>query len=279
MAINQEQIKQPKSPSKIIAIPSLLFEALAMVFLSIVLSIIIEWVGMFFNYWGEDTYYHAKNIFTTELNWVLGDSLAEMQILSNFYSSSFEYLNHYLINESGLSLAATGQLSISLLWMIVVSIFFTYLANFTKFNNDIIFKTFLSIMAILPILFLVAVALDIMFELHFLTDYIFAMVYVIQLTIVRLLTILFSLPVFMLLMLYIVADGMYQRQIRKLSGAMESAFIYHHSKRWIKPLIGLPMVLLLSSPIAVHPSVFVLVVTLTPGIFVLITVKYFKKYV
>ena len=274
----KDQIREPKSPSKLIGLPSYIVNILAVIFLSIVISTIVEWIGMYFNYWDEPNYLHAKNTFVTEINWVLGDALSSVQNMANMYSYLFEVLNQHLVEQSGLKLLAAGELSVSLLWMFVVSALFIFLANWTKFRDDIIMQIFLSILAMLPILFLIAIGIDYVFEIGFLKDYILALVYILQLTIVRVLTILFSLPVFVLLTLYIVADGMYQRQIRKLSGAMESSFVYHHSKRWIKPLIGLPIVLLLSSPVAIHPSIFVLVVTLTPGMFLLVSIKYFKKY-
>ena len=274
----KDQIREPKSPGKFVGVPTYLVSVLAFLFLSIAISVIIEWVGMYFEYWDEPNYQHAKVNFITELNWVLGDSLASMQQAANFYSYLFETLNYYLVERSGLKLAVAGELTLSLLWILAVTILFSFLANWTKFRDDVVMQVFLSILGTLPVLFLIAIAIDIVFDLVFLKDYILALVYILQLTIVRVLTILFSLPTFILLTLYIAADGMYQRQIRKLSGAMESSFVYHHSKRWIKPLIGLPIVLLLSSPVAIHPSIFVLVVTLTPGAFLLVSIKYFKKY-
>jgi hypothetical protein len=66
--------------------------------------------------------------------------------------------------------------------------------------------------------------------------------------------------------------------LENYQGATESAYIYHHAKRWIKPLIGLPIVLLLSSPWSVHPSVFILFVSAVPGFFVWMSAAYFKKH-
>jgi hypothetical protein len=278
MKTQEQAVKQPKSPSKLIGIPTYLFGILSTLFLSIVISIIIEWIGIFFNYWDLPGHLHAKDIFTKELSWVLGDSLSSMQSVANFYTDAFTQINHYAIQKSGIEQLALGELSLSMFWILIISVFFSYLANWTHFRDDFIMSFFLNILAILPILFLISVAIDIILGFNVLKEYIFAMVYIIQLTIIRVLTILFSFPAFLLITLYVIADGLYQRQIRKLSGAMESSFIYHHTKRWIKPLIAAPMVLLLASPFAIHPSVFVLVATLTPGFFILTTVKYFKKY-
>jgi muconolactone delta-isomerase len=40
------------------------------------LSIVIEWLGIVFDWWQLPQHYHAKNIFDAELNWALGDFLS-----------------------------------------------------------------------------------------------------------------------------------------------------------------------------------------------------------
>jgi integrating conjugative element membrane protein (TIGR03747 family) len=112
----------------------------------------------------------------------------------------------------------------------------------------------------------------------YLAQYILSAIYIIQVVVVRLIVILCAIPAFIILNIFFVVDGLFIRQLRKISGATESAYIYHHAKVWIKPLIGLPIVLLLSSPWSVHPSIFILFVSIVPGFFIWSSVAYFKKY-
>jgi hypothetical protein len=37
--------------------------------ISIFLSIVIEWLGIVFDWWQLPQHYHAKNMFDAELNW------------------------------------------------------------------------------------------------------------------------------------------------------------------------------------------------------------------
>lgn len=112
----------------------------------------------------------------------------------------------------------------------------------------------------------------------YLVQYILSAIYIIQVVVIRLIVIACAIPVFIALNIFFIADGLFIRQLRKLSGATESAYIYHHAKRWIKPLIGFPIVLLLALPWSVHPSVFILFVSIIPGFFIWMSTAYFKKH-
>ena len=210
-----------KAPGKISSFFSFLGSAIGVLLISIILSIVIEWLGVTFNFWHEQGYHHAKKMFNTELNWVLGDFLPKDSIYANIFINVFEFSYTWLIDKSGL----------------------IYLSS-----------------------------------VDLIAQYILSAIYIIQVVLVRLLVILCAIPAFIVINVITTVDGMYIRQLRKFGGATESAFLYHHSKRWIKPIISLLIVLMLASPFSVHPSVFILTISLVPGFFLWLSVAYFKKY-
>lgn len=216
---NTTNKREPGKFGKMLNFISSLFIVLIV---SIFLSILIEWIGIMFDWWDLPKHYHAKDIFDSELQWALGDFLSNNAFYKNVFLHIFENAYYYVIQLTGLE----------------------WLAN----HSD------------------------------YLVQYILASIYIIQVVIIRLIVILCAIPAFFALNIFFTADGLYIRQLRKLSGATESAYIYHHSKRWIKPLIGLPIVLLLASPISVHPSIFIIFISIVPGFFVWMSVAYFKKY-
>jgi integrating conjugative element membrane protein (TIGR03747 family) len=198
------------------------FDVFALLFITIVLSVIIEWLGIAFDWWDLDKHYHAKSMFDSEINWVLGDFLSDNTFYKENFIHLFENAYYLAVQQTGLE----------------------WLSN----NSD------------------------------YLVQYILSAIYIIQVVVVRLIVILCAIPAFIMLNVFFVIDGLFIRQLRKISGATESAYIYHHAKVWIKPLIGLPIVLLLSSPWSVHPSIFILFVSIVPGFFIWSSVAYFKKY-
>ncbi len=220
MATTKNEVNK-KAPGKISSAFMWLSGAISVLVISILLSIIIEWLGMAFNWWSEPNYYHAKTMFNTEIDWVLGDFLAEDSVYVNIFLNAFEWSYLWLIDKSGL----------------------LYLSG-----------------------------------VDFIANYALAAIYIIQVVLIRLLIILCAIPAFIVINLITTIDGMYIRQLRKFGGATESAFLYHHSKRWIKPIISLFVVLMLASPFSVHPSIFILAISLVPGFFLWLSVAYFKKY-
>jgi hypothetical protein len=50
--------------------------------------IVIEWLGIVFDWWQLPQHYHAKNMFDAELNWALGDFLSN----NLFYKNTFLHI-------------------------------------------------------------------------------------------------------------------------------------------------------------------------------------------
>lgn len=220
--MNSENNKTDKRASKFNRLLNFIISIFSVLFVSICLSISIEFVGITFDWWGLPQHYHAKAMFDSEMGWVLGEFLSTNGFYKEGFIDVFQRAYFLAVQQTGLE------------WLS---------------NNS-----------------------------NYLINYILAAIYIIQVVIIRLIVIICAIPAFIALNVFFIVDGLFIRQLRKLSGATESAYIYHHAKRWIKPLIGLPIVLLLASPWSVHPSVFILFVSLVPGFFVWMSVAYFKKH-
>lgn len=86
------------------------------------------------------------------------------------------------------------------------------------------------------------------------------------------------LPFFALIGFLAVVDGLVQRDIRKFQGARESTFLFHR----IKPLIGTTVTILylcyMVCPLAVRPEYFLMPLALISGLFIMLAIKGFKKY-
>ena len=63
-----------------------------------------------------------------------------------------------------------------------------------------------------------------------------------------------SVPLFILVAIEEIADGMVRRDLRRYGAVYESSFIYHHAKRVVKPVAYIPCVLYLSALFAVYPN-------------------------
>jgi len=191
---------------------------------SLFLSIMIELLGIFFEWWDQPGALHAKTSLERELQWLNSD-FKQMMIAP----------------------VEVALLALQLMYQYVIeAIYLTWLID--KLEGSVYEQYF------------VAIALTI------------------QLNAVRLAVILMSLPAFILFAIYGFVDGLNERDIRTWSGGRESSFVYHHSKQWIAPFVYLPIILYLSSPWSIHPSIFMLAFALPFAYSIWLTTMYFKKY-
>ncbi len=95
----------------------------------------------------------------------------------------------------------------------------------------------------------------------------------------RILIFLSFIPFIVLIFSLMVTDGLVQRDIRKFKGERESALYFHR----VKPLAAFSFYLIyfiyLCFPYPYSPVVFLLTMTALTSVFMMLTVKYFKKYV
>ncbi|EPJ5863481.1 MULTISPECIES: TIGR03747 family integrating conjugative element membrane protein [Raoultella] len=109
-------------------------------------------------------------------------------------------------------------------------------------------------------------------------EYLMATIYVSLVFLMRVTILVLSVPLFVLVAIVGIADGMVRRDLRRYGAAYESSFLYHHAKRVVKPAAYIPCVLYLSAPFAVYPNVLLLPAALLMGLAISVTMGSFKKY-
>ncbi len=83
---------------------------------------------------------------------------------------------------------------------------------------------------------------------------------------------------FALVCLVAFIDGLVERDIRRACGGIESAMIYHRSKRLIIPSTMLSFGFYMTSPVSIHPTIVFLPIMALVGFTIYSTAKSFKKY-
>jgi integrating conjugative element membrane protein (TIGR03747 family) len=109
-------------------------------------------------------------------------------------------------------------------------------------------------------------------------EYALAAMQVTQVFSVRLAILALAMPLFLLFSLVALVDGLVKRDLRRWGGGRESSFVYHWSKRTALPLLMLTWVIYLALPISLHPSFVVLPFTTLFALSVAVTASTFKKY-
>lgn len=95
---------------------------------------------------------------------------------------------------------------------------------------------------------------------------------------VRMLVLCLTLPLFIMAALVGLTDGLVRRDIRRFGAGRESGFVFHRAKASITPLAVLPWVVYLALPVSVHPLWILLPSAILLSIAVNITAASFKKY-
>jgi integrating conjugative element membrane protein (TIGR03747 family) len=109
-------------------------------------------------------------------------------------------------------------------------------------------------------------------------DFVVAAVQVTQVFSVRLAVLILATPVFVLFTLVALVDGFVQRDLRRWGGGRESSFVYHWAKRSALPLLVLSWVVYLALPFSLHPSLVILPFAALFALSVAVTASRFKKY-
>lgn len=88
----------------------------------------------------------------------------------------------------------------------------------------------------------------------YLHEYLMATVWICVITLVRVTILVLSVPLFLMVVLVSLVEGLGRRDLRRYGAGYESSFVYHHAKKMVKPAIVVPMMLYLSWPTAVLPQ-------------------------
>ena len=109
-------------------------------------------------------------------------------------------------------------------------------------------------------------------------EYVLAAMQVTQVFSVRLAVLALAMPVFVMFTLVAIVDGLVKRDLRRWGGGRESSFVYHWAKRSALPLLVLTWVIYLALPFSLHPSFVVLPFATLFALSVAVTASTFKKY-
>ncbi len=209
-------------------------------------SIVIEWIGMATEYWEEPGVEHSEQMLVQELNYLNEDFKRSvivdqpMAFAKNFADSFYHA-----------TFVATGMKS-AVIWLATPT---PITAEKTKGFRSTLHGYY-----------------------QVVEDYVFAAMIVIQIFAVRLAVLILAFPVFILLALLGLIDGLVQRDIRRWSGGRESSFVYHWAKKILYPSLILPWIIYLAMPVSVHPNLVVLPFAVLFAISVTVMASTFKKY-
>lgn len=113
---------------------------------------------------------------------------------------------------------------------------------------------------------------------NYMRSYIEATLYILIVFVIRLMIIILTSPLFMLAGLVGLIDGLVQRDLRRFGVGRESAYKYHHAKRWVAPVMFLAWIIYLSIPISIHPNFILIPSAILFGVMISLTASNFKKY-
>ncbi|PHM28334.1 TIGR03747 family integrating conjugative element membrane protein [Xenorhabdus innexi] len=250
----QQQIRANSESSRPVKEPGLFAKVLwhfplyliGMLLASLFFSIVIEWIGIAF-FWSEQGAEHSRQVMLIE-----GGYLSSEFTRSLFMSSPSQTLSY------GIESVYT--------WLFVDSGIMTWFHSVYQeqatSNNAIVRE-------------LNGWSEDI-FEV--LKAYLLASVFVTITFLIRITILVLSIPLFVLVLLVAMVEGLGRRDLRRYGAGYESSFVYHHAKRFVKPAFYVPCVVYLSWPSAVYPNLLLLPAAILLGVAVTVMTASFKKY-
>ena len=235
----QRAVAEPGTVSRLL---TGIAQCLKWLFLSLIFSIAVEWIGMMF-WWEQQGLGHSRQMLVTELQF-LGTDFQQSWLTANpiAFASNLSDRTSYVVFEW------TGFVDL-IQWMTPVPT-----AEETGLRP----------------------------RLHHLyrpvSDFILAAMQITQVFAVRLAILALAIPVFGLFTVVALVDGLVRRDLRRWGGGRESSFVYHYAKKAAIPLIIMAWVVYLALPFSLHPSWIILPFALAFSFTVTITASTFKKY-
>jgi integrating conjugative element membrane protein (TIGR03747 family) len=221
---------------------TLLAQGIQWLLLSLLFSILIEWIGMVL-WWPDQGLDHSRQMLAAELGYLSAD-----------FSRS-------LITED------PAQFTAAISNRVYYALFeVTHIARVINWASDPSAAQGS------------AVASRLHAFVHPVTEYALAAMQITQVFAVRLAILLLALPLFGMFALIAIVDGLVQRDLRRWSGGRESSFVYHWAKRAALPLLVLAWVVYLALPFSLHPSVVILPFASLFALSIAVTASRFKKY-
>lgn len=239
------EAKRTKSvdPDKSKTIFDLFWGAVFIIIFSLFLSIIVEWIGMSF-FWEDEGSMHSLTMLSTEINYINKDfshqNIAGYRPI-DFVSHSYEAF-YGTKKESGIAQS-----------------FINWLNSPTDDSTG-------------------SIEAYIKSSSHSLKEYLLAAMYIALVFAIRLSILILSLPLFFLVAILAIVDGLAIRDVRRWSNGRESGFRYHYAKSFVLPSFFVAWILYLSIPFSIHPNIIILPLCLLMGLVVRSAFTWFKKY-
>lgn len=167
---------------------------------SLMLSLLIEYTGIAF-FWPEAGAAHSEAVMNTELGWL-----------------STEFTRSLLLSEP--SVTVVRWVTLAYQWLFVDSGFTGWIKqqNVLQTGSDNELTRNLNNWSG----WLAG-------NLH---EYLMATVWICVITLVRVTILVLSVPLFLMVVLVSLVEGLGRRDLRRYGAGYESSFVYHHAKRW-----------------------------------------------
>lgn len=221
------------------------WRVIGMLLVSLLFSLIVEYIGIAF-FWPDQGAEHSRAVMVTE---------------SGYFSEGF---TRSLLLSAPVSTVSTW-IALGYQWLFVNSGFLGWLQSAQAGNSGNAVTDSLNLGGA----WLVQTA----------REYLMATMYVTLVFLMRVTILVLSVPLFVLVALVGIVDGMVRRDLRRYGAGYESSFLYHHAKRFVKPAVYIPCVLYLSAPFSVYPNLLLLPAALLMGLAISVTMGAFKKYI
>jgi integrating conjugative element membrane protein (TIGR03747 family) len=217
-------------------------KAIKWVLLSLVFSIIIEWVGMVL-WWPEEGIEHSRMMLAKEISYL--DTDFRRSVVT---SDPARFAKRFADNT------------------------YHYLFEVTQF------VVFIRWVSLPPAMNEQGLRVTLHKIYNPIAEFIIAMMQVTQVFSVRLAILTLAMPIFLLFSLVALVDGLVQRDLRRWGGGRESSFVYHYAKKAALPLVVITWVVYLALPFSLHPSLIILPFANLFALSVAVTASTFKKY-
>ncbi len=100
----------------------------------------------------------------------------------------------------------------------------------------------------------------------------------IQLFGVKLAVVALAMPIYLVFAVWGAGEGLTVRALRRYRAMHESAYVFHHAKRLVWPMVALPVVVYLALPMSLSPVLVFGPCALVYGLAWVVMVSKFKKY-
>jgi integrating conjugative element membrane protein (TIGR03747 family) len=239
----QQQERQESLFSKIFWFP---FNFLGVMFGSLILAILVDWLCLYF-FWPEAGWRHGQKMLISEVGW-LSKGLVHSAIVQEPGRTATWLVTEtydWLIVKTGMLSWAQGMESI---------------AHAGPRNElDMRYWAAQSVTTV--------------------QNYALAALFTCLVFCVRLVVLLMTIPLFAMAALTGLVDGLVRRDLRKFGAGRESSYLYHKARATIVPLAIFPWTLYLALPISISPMLVLLPCAGLLGLSVSITASSFKKYI